>query len=193
LANIFIFHGVNGYPDENWFPWLKRKLELLNHKIIIPQFPTPENQTLENWFKVFSLFEKYLLPGSILIGHSLGGTFLLRVLEKYKVKIARAFIVAAPIGILPIDDWENEMSFYGSRFEWDTIINNCKSFYIFHSNNDHYVSVQNSKTLAGNLNGKLLIVPYAGHFNNASGFDKFDLLYNIMISKYFVYEKARSK
>ncbi len=24
-SNIFIFHGTEGHPKENWFPWLKGK------------------------------------------------------------------------------------------------------------------------------------------------------------------------
>jgi hypothetical protein len=24
--NAFIFHGTEGHPQENWFPWMKEKL-----------------------------------------------------------------------------------------------------------------------------------------------------------------------
>jgi len=60
MANIFIFHGVNGSPEENWFPWLKGKLEADGHKVFVPQFPTPKNQTLDNWLKVLSEYKKYI-------------------------------------------------------------------------------------------------------------------------------------
>ncbi|MBU1951513.1 hypothetical protein KJ733_01220 [Patescibacteria group bacterium] len=46
MANIFIFHGVDGHPGENWFPWLKKKLESYGQKVFVPKFPTPENQEL---------------------------------------------------------------------------------------------------------------------------------------------------
>ena len=57
MTNVFIFHGTGGYPEENWFPWLKRELESLDCKAIVPQFPTPQNQTLENWLKVFEQYK----------------------------------------------------------------------------------------------------------------------------------------
>ena len=96
MTNIFVFHGTAGYPEENWFPWLKRKLEGINCKVIVPKFPTPENQTLENWLEILKKYEEFYNGTTILVCHSLGGAFLLRVLENYNVQIRAAFIVAAP-------------------------------------------------------------------------------------------------
>ena len=59
MTNVFIFHGVGGHPEENWFPWLSKKLEALGCKVFIPQFPTPENQTLDNWLKILDNYKEY--------------------------------------------------------------------------------------------------------------------------------------
>ncbi len=176
MSNVFIFHGTDGYPDENWFPWLKQKLEFLGHKVFVPQFPTPENQTLDNWFKVFDGFEKDFNPDSILVGHSLGGAFLLRVLEKSKIKIKATFIVAAPIGVLPIKNFDSDKLFIGKPFDWKKIKMNCPNFFVFHSDNDPYVSLGNGEKIAEKLGTKLIFIPNAGHFNKASGYKKFELL-----------------
>ena len=111
MTNVFIFHGTGGYPEENWFPWMKQKLEELGCKVIVPQFPTPENQTLKNWFKVLKDYEQLYNENTILVGHSLGCAFLLRVLEKYNIKIKAAFLIAAPIGILPIKNYKSDKLF----------------------------------------------------------------------------------
>lgn len=176
MANAFIFHGTGGYPEENWFPWIKEKLELLNYKVFVPEFPTPENQSLENWFKVFKKYEKYYTSNTILIGHSLGGAFLLRVLEKYNIKIKAAYIVAAPIRILPIKNYDGDKLFIKHPFDWKKIKSRARQFYVFHSDNEPYVCLGNGEELAKRLEIKLTFVPNAGHFNAKAGYLKFDLL-----------------
>ncbi|MFH1222214.1 MAG: alpha/beta fold hydrolase [Candidatus Micrarchaeota archaeon] len=176
MTNVFIIHGTAGYPEENWFPWLKKELEQLGYNVFVPQFPTPENQTLENWFKVFENYKDDFTPDTILIGHSLGGAFILRVLEKSKVQIKAAFLVAAPIGVLPIKNYEGDKPFIGKPFDWTAIRKNCKKFFVFHSDTDPFVSLGNGEQLAKNLGVDLIFVKNAGHFNAKAGYTKFDLL-----------------
>ena len=178
MTNVFIFHGTGGYPEENWFPWLKRKLEELNCKVIVPKFPTPKSQTLENWFKIFGNFKKYYNEDTILVGHSLGGAFLLRVLEKENIKIKAAFIVAAPVGVLPIKNYDSDKMFLENfEFDWKKIKSHCRQFFIFHSDNDPYVSLGNGEKLSKELNTKLILIPNAGHFNSSAGYKTFDELF----------------
>jgi len=176
MITVFIFHGTAGYPEENWFPWLKRNLEALGCKVVVPQFPTPKNQSPENWFNVFEKYKKDFTPDTILIGHSLGGTFLLRLLEKSDIKIKASFLVAAPIGVQPIKNYLTDKPFLDQPFNWKKIKEHCQKFFVFHSDNDHFVPLGNGEQLAKNLGTKLIFISGCGHFNKAAGFDKFKLL-----------------
>ncbi len=176
MANIFIFHGTGGYPEENWFPWLKEKLEVLGHKVVVPQFPTPDNQTPESWFEAFRKYEESLDENTIIIGHSLGGAFLLHLLEKVDVQIKAAYFVAAPVGILPLKNYETDKPFIDQPFDWDKIKANSKEFYVYHSDNDPFVSLENGQELAKKLDTELTFVPNAGHFNASAGYKSFDIL-----------------
>ena len=176
MATAFIFHGTGVFPEENWFPWLKEKLESLDYKVIIPQFPTPENQTLENWDAVFDKYKKFYSPNTILIAHSLGGAFALRVLERYDTSIKAAYIIAAPIGVLPIKNYEGDKPFIGHPFDWKKIKSHARDFHVFHSDNDPYVSLGNGQELAKHLNTTLTFIPNAGHFNATAGYTQFNEL-----------------
>src|SRR3989338_1065148 len=109
MKNALIIHGTEGYPEENWFPWLKVQLEEAGYQVWVPQFPTPENQTPEKWFEVLKSYEKNFNKDTILVGHSLGGAFLLRILEKISVRIRAAVFVAASVGVLPIQVYEGDI------------------------------------------------------------------------------------
>lgn len=176
MTNVFIFHGTGGHPKENWFPWLKKELESLDVKVIVPQFPTPDNQTLENWFAVFERHLAEYTPDTILIGHSLGGAFLLRVLEKYDVQVKAAYIVAAPVGVRPIKNWEGDQPFIGHPFDWARIRSHARRFHVYHSDNDPYVGKGNGEKTAKEVGVSLTFIPGQGHFNAAAGYTRFDRL-----------------
>ena len=174
MANIFIFHGIGGNPEENWFPWMKKELEELGHHVIVPQFPTPKNQTLSNWLKVLEKYKKYITKGTIFIGHSLGVPFLLNVIEKQPVKAA--VLVAGFVGKAENKFDKYVKTFAQRTFNWSQIKKNCKNFLIFHSDNDPYLKLSKAEELAKNLKIKIILVKGAGHFNFSSGYRHFDLL-----------------
>jgi len=91
--NIFIFHGTAGSPEGNWFPWLKEKLTNKGHNVIVPRFPTPEGESLVSWLKVLEEYKDLINQDTIIIGHSKGGLFTLRVLEKLQKPIYATFLV----------------------------------------------------------------------------------------------------
>lgn len=171
--NAIIIHGTYGNPKGNWFPWLKLELEKRNFKVYIPEFPTPENQNLENWFKVFDKYEKYLDENSIIIGHSLGVAFILNVLEKLNHQINAAFLVAGFIGLLNNPDFDVlNKTFTVKEFDWKKIRKNCKQFFVYNSDDDPYVPLEKGKEITENLGTELIIVKGAKHF----GKTKFPLL-----------------
>jgi predicted alpha/beta hydrolase family esterase len=181
MRNIFIIHGTAGHPKENWFPWLKKELETLGCRVIIPQFPTPQNQTPEQWFEVFKRYEKELNSDTIIIGHSLGGAFALRILEKYDRKIKALMLVATPIGVLPIRNYEGDKPFISNPFDWERIRKNCGQVIVFHSDDDQMVSVGNGIESAKRLGAKFIRLNNVGHFNSNAGYDKFEMLRDILI------------
>jgi predicted alpha/beta hydrolase family esterase len=170
-SKVFIFHGTGGNPNENWFPWLKEKLEKKGNRVIIPQFPEPERPLLDNWLQTLDSHKSEIDQNTVLIGHSLGGLFLLRVLERLNKPVKAVFFVGAPVGVKPIKFYEGDERFSpGFSFDWRKIRSSANQFTVFHSDNDPYISLGNGQKLARELGVDLTFIPNAGHFNTSSGY-----------------------
>jgi predicted alpha/beta hydrolase family esterase len=175
--NVFIIHGAYGNPNENWFPWLKKELESRCHHVIVPVFPTPENQDLEEWMKVFEPYMDKINKDTIFIGHSLGVAFILSILEKLTTKVKACFFVSGFIGMLDNEKFDEiNSSFTNKAFNWKKIKENCNTLHMYHSNNDPYVPLEKAEELSKNIEGDLVIIKGAGHFNSDSGYIQFKRL-----------------
>lgn len=177
MTAIFIIHGAFGNPEENWFPWLKQKLEELDHEVIVPKFPTPENQSLDNWNNIFADYENKIDGSAIFVGHSLAPAFLLSVLERINQPIRGAFFISGCLRLLGDKTVDSiNRTFVDKEFDWLKIKQNCRHFFVYHSDNDPYIPMECANELAGKLGIKPKIIKDAGHFNEDSGHTKFEIL-----------------
>jgi predicted alpha/beta hydrolase family esterase len=180
--SAIIIHGTEGFPEENWFPWLKEKLGRRGYEVTVPQFPSPPvvPAKIDEWFKVLLAQHVSLNRESLLIGHSLGGVFTLRILESLETPVRAAYLVGTPIGEKPILNYDRDVAFSGFTFDWQKIKQNAEQFAVFQSDNDPYVGLENGKQLATHLDTRLYLIPDAGHFNTKAGYTTFpDLLKTI--------------
>ena len=177
MVNIFLLHGALGHPDENWFPWLREELEKQGHEVVIPTFPTPENQSLESWMRAFKQHTAHLNQETLLVGHSLAPAFILHILEELHHPVEACFFVSgftSKLGDKKMDTLNK--SFLKEDFDWDKIRNNCPYFHVYHSDNDPHVLVEHAHKLADNLSVKAHIIKGAGHFNEAANYTTFEKL-----------------
>lgn len=179
--NFIIIHGIYGNPEENWFPWLKQQLESRGFEVIAPKFPTPLNQTLESWLRVFADYENKINEETVLIGHSLGAAFILNYLENTNKRIKAAFLAAGYHKLLDNKFYELNKTFVDKQFNWEKIKQSCNKFFVFASDNDPYIPLETNKELAANLNTELNIVANGGHLNKDAGYGEFPLLLECII------------
>lgn len=178
--NFFIFHGIYGHPEENWFPWLKEELENNGYEVIVPKFPTPIGQSLENWMNVLKKYEDKINADTVMIGHSLGAAFILNYLEQADREIKAAILVSGYHEILENQFKELNKTFVGKKFNWNKIIENCGHFIVIGSDNDEYIPIETTRQLAVLLDAELQIIHNGGHLNKKAGYEKFPLLLEII-------------
>jgi len=80
----------------DWKPWLRQKLGA-DYEVTLPTMPSKYNAKYIEWKIWFEKFIPFLHDGVILVGHSLGGTFLTKYLSEnqFKKKIKAVFLVGA--------------------------------------------------------------------------------------------------
>jgi uncharacterized protein len=183
MKHALIIHGAYGNPHINWFPWAKHELRQRGYTVDVPQLPTPDGQNLDHWLQITQPLMSQLDDGAVLIGHSIGATFLLSCLEKLPIKaVSHTVLVGGFISNLP-DEQLNKINttFYSKEFDWDTLKQH--NIIQMHSDNDPFVPLECAQQLADRLEVPLQIIPGAGHFNASSGYTQLPQLLNFLDGK----------
>lgn len=120
-ANFVLLHGYCGSPDSGFFPWLKKQLEDLGHKVQIPVLPHPdqptEDEQVEYVLKNCTFNEK-----TILFGHSLGTVVAMKVAERLETKIT-GLVLAGAFAEPKFKDHERSFS---TTFSWEFDVEKIK-------------------------------------------------------------------
>jgi len=176
-TQIIIIHGSYGSPNENWFPWLSSELAAAGYEVAVPAFPTPDGQSLTNWRRVFDKEIGELTPNMVLVGHSLGPSFILNLLNKSSQPVRGIVLAAGFLGRLGLPEFDtiNE-TFVCGEFDWHCIRRNAGTVKVYNSDNDPYVPIHKGRDLAAHLGVELDVLHEAGHINKEAGFEMFPRL-----------------
>jgi len=177
MKTAFIIHGTGGSPEWNWFPSMKQELESKWYQVFVPEFPTPDNQTLSSWTQVFESYKKYLDEETIFVAHSIWPAFVCSVLEEIDTSIQACYFVSGFLWFLWLHEFDTlNKSFVDKDFDWEKIKNNSKQFYMCHGSDDPYVPLENAQDLAQSLWVEIDVIEWGGHLNSESGYTEFPYL-----------------
>ena len=172
-TRVIMLHGAHGGPDTNWFPWLDAGLTAEGFEVVRPRFPTPQGQSLVAWCSILdaTLDGLATLP-TVLVGHSLGAAFALRLVERATEPLAGVFLAAPFIGSLGLPDYDPiNRSFFETRFDWSAIDARAGHHRAcWAGDDDPYVPLARSQEVAAGLQATCNIVPAGGHLNAETGF-----------------------
>lgn len=182
MSEIIIIHGTGGSPERNWFPWLAAELRKRGHTAKVPRMPTPQGQSLEGWFTAFAEVVGDCTSDTVLIGHSLGAAFILRLLERLSTPIRGSLFVAGFLGELGLPEFDTlNASFVRSPFRWGEIRRNRGFARVYHGDDDPYVPLSQAQELSREIGAALVQIPGGRHLNAEGGYTKFELLLNDLV------------
>lgn len=130
----------NGEGSHRLIEYLQRKLGG-DYEVVVPLMPDPENPRFDAWGKKIDTIMQRLQGELLLVGHSLGGSVLLKYLSESmsnSTTIKAVFLVATPFW--GSKDWQIE------EFELKKDFINSLPFiskiFLYHSKGDEWVPVQ---------------------------------------------------
>jgi len=182
---VVVLHGAHGGPDTNWFPWLHGALEAQGVEVVRPHLPTPQGQSLATWLDAYDCVVSSLPPAAtVLVGHSLGAAFALRLVERAREPVAGLFLAAGFIGALGLPDYDPiNASFFAALFDWAGIrARKGRACRCWAGDDDPYVPLARSQDIANHLGVELEVVPGGGHLNAETGFNAFPQLRDAVLS-----------
>lgn len=154
---LFIFnHGVGGNGHSAFFDSSREKLEERGIKSIAPSYPNPSDPDFQDWVNEFHTQLNNAWNGEeiVLIGHSLGGFFTLRLLgecysEQWTKKLVGIVLVSPTATKRP-----KRRKIYAEEIKWDNILKLHFKLILFYSEGDDHVSPEHSNYVVEKL-GKM--------------------------------------
>lgn len=149
MANAIILHGKpqkNTYYDHDlpsasnaiWLPWLQKELLILGLPAQTPEMHNAWRPDYRVWTKEFERHD--ITPDTLLVGHSMGGGFIVQWLSEHpEVYVGHVFLIAPSLGDRFTPDEKVEPPLLGGMFDFDidpTLLERTKSLTLFHSDND---------------------------------------------------------
>ncbi len=157
---VIAIYGTDCNENTAWFPYLKNELLNKNLSCIIPELPTPKNQTYKNWS---TILDKYKIANDdIIIGWSTGAIFVVRYLFENKIKINKLILISGfnnYIGNVPEVDNINKDFFMKDLSKAKNV---AKEIVCIKSDNDPFITQEALNEFAANLNAKVININSGG-------------------------------
>lgn len=176
LKKAYIIHGWDGYPEEGWFPWLKKELESRGFEVFVPQLPKPDEPRIDAWVGKFKEIVNEPDENAYFIGHSMGCQTIVRYLELLpdNVKVGGAVFVAGffrRLTNLEDDDVVRSVAaeWLNASIDLKKVKEHLNDSVAIFSDNDPYVPLDNKIDFESMLNSKIIIEHNKGHFSGSTG------------------------
>lgn len=180
MKRVFIIHGWEGYPEEGWRPWLKKKLETEDFQVFVPSMPDTNHPKMAIWVEYLTKIVAMPDDNCYFIGHSLGCITILRYLETLKEnqKVGGVIFVAGFTSNLGYEELD---SFFAKPIDWEKIKFRCSKFIAIHSDNDPYVSLHYGDFFKEKLGAGVIVEHDKKHFSGDDNITELPVVLELLL------------
>ncbi len=173
MKNVMLVHGFNGIPKI--YKYFKQKLEEKGYNVIIPEFPTKTDITIDRYYKIFDKYKDIFNGELIVIAHSIGNAMFIKYTSKNNLK-AGLYISLAGFGksfiVKGRDDLNNVIApMTITTEEKEKFINLVKNRYSIYSNDDHIVPFEILQEFPKIIDSNPILIEGIGHMGKKSGLE----------------------
>ena len=180
---VILIHGYRATPRLHWFPWAIREFKKRGYDVSAPQMPNPSKPSAKSWVKKIESVVKGKVGPVVFIGHSLGGTAILKYLESKNPKdgklVDKIILVASPLP--PRNARRNSITgFYEHALNYKRIKQNVEKIIGIYSKDDPVVLLENAAALKKKYGAQIYLFADKGHFTSEKGVNSLDVLLEII-------------
>lgn len=171
---VIVVHGWDGYPEEGWFPWLKKELESKGFDVAIPQFPDPGSPRIQRWVPKLSETVGAADSQTYFVGHSMGCQAIVRYLERLPetVVVGGAVFVAGffqrltNLGDAP-HVVETQKHWLEMPLDFSKVRSHLPKSVAIFSDNDPWVPLENQESFRNQIGSEIVTEHTKGHFSGS--------------------------
>jgi predicted alpha/beta hydrolase family esterase len=168
MSKITVLHGYRMTEQEHWYPYLRRELTALGHEVTLLRLPEPEAPVPADWLKTLTAeVSGHPAEDTVLVGHSLGGVNMLRLLARHDVeadgRFAGVVFVASMAGEV---GYEQLAGFFEPAFDWPRIRAAAREFRVLHAIDDPVTgdaTPEHIMRFVRELGATATVLPAGGH------------------------------
>jgi uncharacterized protein len=174
---VFIIHGWDGYPEEGWFPWLKKELEKRGFVAKVPKMPDAKEPKINKWVNRLQKAVGKVDENTFFVGHSIGCQAILRYFESLgkNEKAGGAVFAAGWLTLINLETAKERKiakPWLEIPINFHYVLRHSKKFFYIFSDNDYFVPPGNKKIFRNKLKARIIIEHKKGHFSADDGIEK---------------------
>ena len=178
MKRAIIVHGWGGYPEEGWFPWLKKELEKKGLEVFVPKMPDADKPRIQKWVPKLAEIVGTPDKNTYFVGHSMGCQAIARYLQSLSegIKVGGAVFVAGFFkrltGMEP-EEIETRNHWLKAPLDLNKVKSHLQRSVAIFSDTDPYVPSDNQDDFRDKLKSEIIIKKGWKHFSGSEGIIEF--------------------
>jgi predicted alpha/beta hydrolase family esterase len=169
---IFIVHGWDGTPDDGWYPWLKKELELKGYEVHAPQLPDAGSPRIYNWVSALAKVVGVADENTYFVGHSMGCQTIARYLETLSENVivgGVVFVAGFFKHLTGLEDEpdvrETDKHWFGTPLDLKKVKSHMMKNVAIFSDDDPWVPLDNQDDYRNILKSEIIVEHAKGHYS----------------------------